>query len=398
WELTAPVTPPASASKTKTLENASHPWRALRNLDARIGKLIIGRQTFSGVALNAARQDHGIQIEVNSEKLAGRVILPDQPSPERPIDAALQRLHLRHTVDSVPSVAKDADANTLDPRRLPPLAFTVSDLRLNEAVLGQLRLAAMPYSGGIRLTEFTLDSEQQRIDATGDWRWAIGGQTSRLQATLHSQALGETLAAFGYSGVGIARGETRAELAAEWAAALPDFALDRLEGTLKFQVGPGQLLDVDPGMGRMIGLFNVQNLMRRLSLDFSDLFQSGTGFDQIAGEFTFRQGQAYTDNLTIEAPAARIQVQGRTGLKERDYEQRVTVTPRFGGALPIAGVLAGGPAVGVAVLLAERLLQKGIEQATRYRYRLTGSWDRPVMKLVEEPQPMAPSKGSVGDQ
>ena len=117
-------------------------------------------------------------------------------------------------------------------------------------------------------------------------------------------------------------------------------------------------------MGRMIGLFNVQNLMRRLSLDFSDLFQSGTGFDQITGEFTFKQGQAYTDNLTIEAPAARIQVQGRTGLKERDYEQRVTVTPRFGGALPIAGVLAGGPAVGAAVLLAERLLQKGIEQAT----------------------------------
>ena len=105
----------------------------------------------------------------------------------------------------------------------------MSDLRLNEAVLGQLRLAAMPYPGGIRLTEFTLDSEQQRIDATGDWRWAIGGQASRLQATLHSQALGETLAAFGYSGVGIARGETRAELAAEWAGALPDFALDRLE-------------------------------------------------------------------------------------------------------------------------------------------------------------------------
>jgi uncharacterized protein (TIGR02099 family) len=397
WELTAPVTPPTTP-KTKTPENALRPWRTLRHLDARIGKLIIGRQTFSGVMLNAARQDHGIQIEVNSEALAGRVILPDQPSPERPIDTALQRLHLRRIADSVPSVATDANASSLDPRQLPPLAFTVSDLRLNEAALGQLRLAAMPYPGGIRLTEFTLDSAQQRIDATGDWRWAIGGQASRLQATLHSQALGETLAAFGYSGAGIARGETRAELAAEWAAALPDFALDRVEGTLKFQVGPGQLLDVDPGMGRMIGLFNVQNLMRRLSLDFSDLFQSGTGFDQIAGEFTFKQGQAYTDNLTIEAPAARIQIQGRTGLKERDYQQRITVTPRFGGALPIAGVLAGGPAVGAAVLLAERLLQKGIEQATRYHYALTGSWDRPVMQLVEEPQPTAPSTGSVGDQ
>ncbi|CDH44885.1 YhdP family protein [Candidatus Contendibacter odensensis] len=395
WELTAPASPLLPAPKTKTLENA-RPWRVLRNLDARIGELIVGRQRFSGVTLNATRQDQGMQLELDGEALAGRVILPDQPSPERPIHAALRRLYLHRLTDSIPSVAKNTRDS--DPRQLPPLVFTASDLRLDKAMLGQLRLVAMPYPSGIRLSEFTLDSERQRIDASGDWRWAIGGQASRLQATLHSRALGETLTAFGYSGAGIARGETQAELVAEWAAALPDFALDRLEGTLKFQVGPGQLLDVDPGMGRMIGLFNVQNLMRRLSLDFSDLFQSGTGFDQITGEFTFRQGQAYTDNLTIEAPAAHIQIQGRTGLKERDYEQRVTVTPRFGGALPIAGVLAGGPAVGAAVLLAERLLQKGIEQATRYHYALTGSWDRPVIKLVEEPHPTAPPKGWVGDQ
>ena len=388
WELAFPASPEGGAGL----------WRGLRSLDARIGELILGHQTVTGVTLNAVRRENGVQLELDGEALAGRVTLPDEPSPERPINAALRRLHLRPAVDTVPSAVQEANASAPDPRRAPPLVLTVTDLRLNGEELGRLRLVAMPRPDGIRLSEFTLESARQSFDATGDWWWASGGQISRLRATLHSQALGETLAAFGYSGMGIARGETQAELAVEWAGALPEFALDRLEGTLKLQVGPGQLLDVDPGMGRMVGLFNVQNLLRRLTLDFSDLMQPGMGFDRMTGEFAFKRGQAYTDNLTIEAPAARIEIKGRTNLKERDYDQRITVIPRLGGALSVAGTLAGGPAVGAAVLVAERLLQKGIEQATQYRYALTGSWDHPVMELLEEPHSTNPGKGPVGDK
>ena len=390
WEWAAVSAAPAAVAS---------PGFGLRSLDARIGELALGRRTVAGVTVNAVRQDDELRVALDGKALAGRVIVPDQPSLERPISAALQRLHLRRAAESAPSGSPDsANARVPDPRRLPPLALTATDLRWDGAKLGQLRLAVMPRPNGVRLTEFKLESEQQRIDATGDWAWASHGQTSRLRATLHSRALGETLTAFGYSGGGIARGKTEAELAVEWAGALSEFALERLEGTLKLEVGPGQLLEVDPGMGRMVGLFNVQNLLRRLTLDFSDLMQPGMGFDRITGEFVFRRGQAHTDDLTIEAPAARIRIEGRTDLKARDYDQRITVIPRIGGALPVAGALAGGPAVGAAVLLAERLLQKGIEQATQYQYALTGSWDQPVMKLLEEPQSANPVKGLVGDQ
>ncbi len=371
-------------------EDAAGLWRRLRRLDARIGELALGQQTVAGVTLDAVRQDDEWRLDFAGEALAGRVTVPDQPSPERPINAALRRLHLRRAAESVPASSPNAETPVTDLRRLPPLVLTASDLRWDEAELGRLRLVAMPQLDGIRLSEFNLESERQRITAIGDWWQTSSGSRSRLQAVLRSPALGETLSAFGYAGVGIARGEAEAELAVEWAGAPSECALERLEGTLKLQVGPGQLLDVDPGMGRMVGLFNVQNLLRRLTLDFSDLVQPGMSFDRMAGEFAFRHGQAYTDDLTIEAPAARIEIRGRTHLKERDYDQRITVIPRLGGALPVAGVLAGGPAVGAAVLLAERLLQKGIERATQYHYALTGSWDRPVMKLLEEPSSATP--------
>ncbi len=390
WELaTLPAAP----------EEATSPRSELRSLEARIGELVLGRRAVAGVTVSATRRDDELRLDFDGKALAGRVTVPDAPNPERPINATLQRLHLRRATEPAAANAQNAaNASVLDPRRMPPLTLTATDLRWDGAELGQLRLVVTPRPNGVHLTEFKLTSEQQRIDATGDWTGVGRGQTSRLRATLHSRALGDTLRTFGYAWGGIAGGETEAELAVEWPGALSELAPERLEGTLKLTVGPGQLLEVDPGMGRMVGLFNVQNLLRRLTLDFSDLVQPGLSFDRITGQFAFQRGQARTDDLTIEAPAARIRIEGRTDLKARDYDQRITVIPRIGGALPVAGALAGGPAVGAAVLLAERLLQKGIEQATQYHYALTGSWDRPVMKLLEEPQAANPTKGLVGDQ
>ncbi|MDV7390562.1 AsmA-like C-terminal region-containing protein, partial [Arthrospira platensis SPKY1] len=113
----------------------------------------------------------------------------------------------------------------LDPRRLPPLVLTVSDLRRDEVELGRLRLVAMPLESGIRLAECSLESEPRRIAIDGDWRWTDRGPVSRLQATLEAQTLSEALTVFGYQAPGVARGETRAELTVEWAGAPFAFAL-----------------------------------------------------------------------------------------------------------------------------------------------------------------------------
>ena len=394
WELNLPAGFPAAGAGGGSPRAAS-PWSGLRRLDGRIGELVIGNQSFPRVTLAATRHEDETRVELASARLEGRITLPDAPAPQRPVNAALRRAHLRSGAEPAP---RGTAAGALDPRHLPPLVLTVSDLRQDAVVLGRLRLVAMPLEGGIRLAECSLESEPRRIAIDGDWRWTDQGPVSRLRATLEAQTLSEALTVFGYPAPGVARGETRAELTAEWAGAPTAFTLEDLEGVLRFQVGPGQFLEIKPGLGRMVGLFNVQNLLRRLTLDFSDLFQPGTSFDRIAGEFAFGRGQAETTDLTIEAPAARIEIQGRIGLRARDYNQIITVTPRLGGTLPVAGALAGGPAVGAAVFVAERLLRKGIENVTRYQYTLTGSWDDPVLERLDEPAPAPPAPAPRGDQ
>ena len=366
----------------------------LRRMEARIDDLVISGRSLGKIDLKLSRSNDEIRLDCEGESLAGRVTVPDAPTPQRPVNVALQRAYVSEAVDRLaerPALAE------IDPRQLPSLVVTVGDLRIGEIKPGRLRVVAIPGPAGIHLTEISLNSERQRIAATGQWRQVSGRQVTELDAKLEGESLGGVLAAFGYPNNGIERGKIRADAVVEWGAALPDFQWDRLRGTLKLQVGPGQLRDINPGFGRMIGMLNVKNLTRRLSFDFSDLLQPGMGFDQISGHFAFERGQARTDDLSIEAPAAHIKIQGAVGLQVRNFDQTITVTPHFGGALPVAGTIAGGPVVGAAVFVAEQLLQKNIEQATRYRYTLKGSWDNPVVEYVQESSPPAEIKGFASD-
>jgi uncharacterized protein YhdP len=149
----------------------------------------------------------------------------------------------------------------------------------------------------------------------------------------------------------------------------------------------GQLLEVDPGVGRVFGLLSLQALPRRLILDFRDVFSKGFAFNRIAGDFDIRNGQAVTSNLVMKGPAARITVAGRVGLAERDYDQRVTVIPDVAATVPLVTTLMQGPGVGAVVLLLKKLLEPEIDKAATIRYTVTGPWANPVIDRLSDKEP-----------
>ena len=145
------------------------------------------------------------------------------------------------------------------------------------------------------------------------------------------------------------------------------------------------MLDIDPGAGRALGLLSLARLPKRLTLDFTDLFGEGFNFERITGNFVLDYGNAYTNDLVIDGPAARIDITGRVGLAERDYDELVTVTPYLDSSLPLAGAIVGGPAVGVAALVAEQLLdgKLGLNEMAREQYTVVGSWDAPEVARIK---------------
>jgi uncharacterized protein YhdP len=318
----------------------------------------------------------------------------DARSPAMPPDA------------SAPVAATAANEST-DPTRVPSLRFTIDDLRLGRAQLGQTELATTRIASGMRIERFQTRAKSLSMDAAGEWVRTPGGSRSNLKLDFKADNLGQMLDALGFVGM-VDGGKTTATLAGSWPGSPGNFSLAALGGTLHAEVGEGRLLDVEPGgSGRILGLISLAEIPRRMTLDFSDFFAKGFSFNTARGDFTFNDGYARTDNLRIDGPAAEIRVTGSADLRREVYDQRVEVLPKAGGMLPALGMLAGGPAGAAIGVVAQAVLQKPLKQTTRVVYKITGPWKKPVVEVIERgpernppPPPVNPpaAEATAGEQ
>jgi uncharacterized protein YhdP len=169
-----------------------------------------------------------------------------------------------------------------------------------------------------------------------------------------------------------------------------------LSGSASLRIADGRVASVEPGAGRILGLMSLAHLPRRLSLDFHDVTDEGLAFDSITGRFVLLDGTAYTDNLTLRGPASEIGIAGRTSLGERTYDQTAVVTGQLGAWLGVAGVLAGGPAVGAALLLFSQIFKEPLKGVARGYYRITGPWQEPEVRKVSAEELEAAAQRSAG--
>lgn len=360
----------------------------VRDVDVQVQALDAFGQRFGSTRLQARRAGGAWIVDLQGSKIDGRILWPSKPSPASRVELALRHL----SIEPADGKAKPADGG-MNPADVPPLQVTADRLDYGSVDLGRLKLTTVPEPSGLKVESASLVSDWLQLHTQGDWQDHGGHQTSRFQITVTGGNLGKMLSAFGYAG-NIKGGQTRGDISANWRGSPMAFSLKRLQGHLHLHIGEGRILRVEPGAGRVFGLLSLQALPRRLSLDFSDLFRKGFSFDSIEGNFTLSEGDAYTSDLVVDGPSARIEIAGRTGLVARDYDQLVTVIPHIRSSLPIAGVIAGGPAVGAALLLMDKLFPGPLNELTsiaNYQYTLTGTWDDPVVKRLNNKAGSAPA-------
>ncbi len=270
-----------------------------------------------------------------------------------------------------------------NPANVPPLHIRIGDFRLGDSHFGNTTVESYPVAGGTHFEQVTTHSKNVEMRAHGDWTGRPGSDVSNFSVDFSALNLGRMLDTFGYAGV-VDGGATVAQIQGSWAGSPSTFALSRLDGTLKVSVQEGRIPDANPGAGRIFGLFNLSAIPRRLSLDFGDFFKSGFSFDSIDGTFTLKDGNAWTQGLKVRGPAADIVLEGRAGLKAHDYDQIMVVTPHVGGAFMIGGAVVGGPVGAAAGAVLQGVLKRALNDVTRVRYSVTGSWEKPVITEISK--------------
>ncbi len=348
----------------------------IRMISVKIDRLVLLAHDFNKVRLNAVWYPRLWDLGISSQELKGSIKWPLASG--EPLQMRLDYLYLDEDGGS--------DSESLvDPRKLPALDITSRDFKFAGIDYGQFSLVAVKVPSGLRFDQIELAANVMYFKAQGEWLVSHEGQqTSVFKLSFDSRDLGKALSRLGYAD-SIKEGKGHVELNAHWPGSPMSFTVKKLRGTMAINIEKGRLLDVEPGAGRIFGLLSLQALPRRLSLDFSDIFKKGFSFDRIKGAFVIADGEATTRDLEMKSPAAKITAKGRVGLLAHDYDQEVTVMPHIiTTGLPVAGAVAGGLGVGVAILLAEQLLKTGADKVAQIKYTVTGSWDAPVVELLRE--------------
>lgn len=347
-------------------------------LDLTVDRLRFGDAGLDQFVLDLERKAGVWQGQVSSDRFGGEITIP-QDLEVQPVTAHLQRLAFDYDPEAIAEEdAEEPVTAGLDPRRFPALELQSEQLIINGKDQGVLSLKLGRVADGLQLESLSVVSQESSLSATGNWLGDKQSSSTDLAMELETEGLGRLLGDLGFTqNMKDARATIGSRLS--WPASPVDMGLRLVTGDVDIRLGQGSFLQVEPGVGRIFGLLNVGVLQRRLMLDFSDLFEKGFSFDRIEGHFTLDQGDAYTSNLKLESPAAEIDIAGRTGLVDQDFDQVVTVTPQVTGTLPLVGGIVGGPAVGGALFLAQKILGKTLDKVTRYEYQITGPWDDPVV-------------------
>lgn len=257
----------------------------------------------------------------------------------------------------------------------PALDITADSFEFKKKKLGALTLVAFPQEDNWSIQKFKLTNPESTLNADGVWNKWVRNPNTRFNVNWDIQNLGKTLERFGYPDtIKGGSGELTGQL--NWAGSPHEFDILALNGNLQFDVRKGEILKVQPGVGRLLGLISLQSLPRRLSLDFRDLFSNGFAFDKISATVKIDRGVMMSDNFSMSGPAADVAIKGETNLQKETQQLFVKVMPHISDSISLAA-LAGGPLVGAVAFLAQKILKDPLNKIASTEYEIAGTWDNP---------------------
>jgi uncharacterized protein (TIGR02099 family) len=295
--------------------------------------------------------------------------------------------------ESAPPKLSEGDTES-KPLDYPSISLTANQFETRGKKLGKLELRAKQQGNHWDIEALRLENPEFVVDASGSWQNWRGRANTVLNITMDVTDVGKGLERFGYPDA-VKGSSALLKGSLSWPGGPQAYAAEKLSGNFSLNVTKGQFLKIRPGgVGRLLGLLSLQNLPRRLLLDFRDIFSSGFAFDRIAGDVRISQGVMTSDNFVMEGASAKVAISGETDLARETQNLRVKVTPALSDSLSLAA-LAGGPAVAVGAFIAQKLLNDPLNKIASYEYNIVGTWDNPQEVKKDSPQ-AAPTPSPLG--
>ena len=386
--------------------------------DLRLDKILAFGETFTQGVVAAADINQRWQFDIESDQLKGRIALPmaDKNSAPTPIEE--QSLSLKglplilsgvpeaqrfvidlsyfrmEKTDTLESNTTGTDSAFLLPENLVAAKVNVQQLYWGDQDLGQWQFLLSPSSNAVLVHDLQVNYASMLFSTETDngLLWAKnenGEYASSLALIGKSDSIEEFIRHFGNDAKAqspIKSKHAGVTIDLSWDGGPDAFSLNSADGTIDFNFKDGQFLktsDSAAGLLKLIGIINFDTLVRRMQLDFSDLYKEGLSFDKVSGRLNISDSMArfYETPITVKAPSSQFSLSGEVDLSASTIDAKLIATLPVASNLPWVAVLTGGLPVAAGVYIASKVFEDELDRLSSAVYIIDGPLADPDVKF-----------------
>lgn len=280
------------------------------------------------------------------------------------------------------AVVPIAETASWNPATWPQLILNVEHLYRGGRDLGRLKVRGNPLADGYQLGELQLANPDGDLSGQLSWQKNKAVLAGKAQLNLNAKDMGQWLNRWGKGDL-LRRGSGHFKADFNWVDKDLTPPMAGLNGAWHLEGEKGVLLKVNPGLGRLLGLINLESILRRAQLDFRDVFNEGLSFDKIASSAQIANGIMTLSAFHMVGPAVGISMDGQANLVTEALNLRLRVVPSVSSGVAVAAGTLVNPVVGLSIYLLQQVLSNPVGKILTYTYFIGGRWSQPEVKTVD---------------
>lgn len=357
-----------------------------QRVEMSVKELTLAGIEWNDVDFSAKKKGLGWYMNLDSQEASG------EASYLAPYDlsVALERLHL--FIPALDDEYKDKSLFEPEARDLPlinefdrqfheqvpNITLTIDDFWLQGYKVGQTHMDVQRQGDSIEWKKLSFESGSNKVEMNG--AWLLNGEQShtKLNIDMSGENNSDLMERFGISS-GIQRAPFRMNSNVEWDGAPWSMKVSTLQGNVSTELGKGVISDVS-GAARLLGLFSLDSIIRKMQLDFTDVFDEGMAFNSITGSGQIKNGVFLTNDIKMDAVAGEMSIRGLANLNSRTVDAEVNFVPDITSGIPVLTAFAVTPQTALYVLAITTVISPVVEVFTQVNYEVQGPLDAPIVK------------------
>jgi uncharacterized protein (TIGR02099 family) len=362
---------------TKVKSDAPSVMPAFNNVTGKFNKLALNNIDFNDFEFRLAPKQSDLELKLNAKELRADALIPTGET-RRPIQIFTDYLRMNFSPnESEPSSDKNEPEDLSWLTNIPAIEFYCEDCKVGQYQLDKVKSSLVGEQNKLIFSELVIDKGDHVLRAKGQFADGL----TQFSGNLESDDIGELFDEFELTTT-VKDSDANIKFDLAWQGAPYSFDVPSLAGELDWRLGEGHLAEISDGGARVFSLLSLDSLVRKLKLDFRDVFSKGFFYNSMQGTMQLEKGIAYTQDTKLDGVPADLTIKGHTDLNTFEIDYDLAVAPQVTSSIPVIVAWMVNPVSGLAALAIDKVIHSA-RVISEINFKVTGSMNDPVVKEID---------------